>query len=121
MPQEIGESREAWGRDVCAKAEEFANNLKSDLTPFYIVYAAKADNQHPGAFRQTFKAYRQKPPAIIGILVWYVDHSKGIFRFAPELSVPPDVPINPALLSTKDEDLLPSVAEQGQRMKVLLA
>jgi hypothetical protein len=121
MSQEIGESREAWGRDVWRMAEDFANNLKSEDQPFYIVYAAKQDRQHEGAFRQSFRFYRQRPPQIIGILVWYVDHAKSVFQLVPELSIPPDVPINPALLSTKDADLLPTVAETGERMKVLLA
>ena len=41
MAQEIGESREQWGWDIWQKAEEIANNLKSDKKPFYIVFAAK--------------------------------------------------------------------------------
>ncbi len=100
MAQEIGESREAWGMDVWAKAEEFANNLKSDVRPFYIVYAAKEDKGQPGVFRQSFRFYRDRPPKIIGLLVWYVDNAQGIFQFVPELSIPPDVPLDQQLLST---------------------
>lgn len=121
MPVEIGEAREALGRDVWQMAEDFASNLKSDKKPFYVVYAAKHDRHNPSVIRQSFRFYRQRPPKIIGLLVWYADHSKGIFRFVPELSIPPDVPIDPNLLSKDSKDELPSVMEKGQEMNVLLA
>lgn len=119
--QEIGESREAWGADVWAKAEQMANDLKSDVKPFYIVYAAKQDKSDPSVFRQAFRFYRQRPPKIIGLLVWYVDNSQGIFRFEPSLSIPPDVPIDESLLSTKSSDVFESVANVGQQMGILLS
>jgi hypothetical protein len=121
MAQEIGESREAWGQDVWAKAQEFANNLKSDREPFYVVYAAKQDKANPGVFRQSFRFYRQPPPRIIGLLVWYVDNTQGVFRFMPELSIPPDVPIDEALLSKDKKDASPELMEVGQKMGILLA
>lgn len=121
MTQEIGESREQWGRDVWAKAEEFANAMKSDEKPFYIVFAAKQDRGQPNAFRQAFRFYRQRPPKIIGVLVWFVDHKRGIFSFVPELSIPPDVPLDPDLLSTNSNDQFASVAEVGQKMGVILS
>jgi hypothetical protein len=119
--QEIGESREAWGKDVWAKAEEMANNLKSDVKPFYIVFAAKQDKNKPGTFRQAFRLYRQRPPKIIGLLVWYVDNAQGIFQFVPELSIPPDVPIDESLLSKSSKDASPELMEVGQKMGILLS
>lgn len=121
MPVEIGEAREKMGRDVWQQAEDHASKLKDDKDPFYIVYAAKQDKKSPNIFRQTFKFYRQRPPKIIGLLVWYVDNANGIFQFVPELSVPPDVPLDPSLLSKKSEDQLTGVMEQGEKMNVLLA
>lgn len=121
MAQEIGESREQWGRDVWAKAEEFANNLKSDKKPFYVVFAAKQDKANPGVFRQSFRFYRQRPPKILGLLVWYVDNTTGEFRFVPELSIPPDVPLDEALLSKDSKDACPELMEAGQKMGVLLS
>jgi len=121
MAQEIGESRDAWGMDVWRKAEEYASSLKSDREPFYVVYAAKQDKAQPEVFRQTFKFYRQRPPKIIGLLVWYVDHAKGIFKFMPELSIPPDVPIDPSLLSKAKQDTFETISEVGQQMGILLA
>lgn len=121
MAQEIGESRDAWGSDVWNKAEQFANTLKSDRKPFYVVFAAKQDKSQPGVFRQSFRFYRQKPPKIIGLLVWYVDHARGLFKFMPELSIPPDVPIDPELLSKDSKDASPDLMEVGQKMGILLS
>lgn len=119
--QEIGESREQWGRDVWAQAEAFASNLKNDREPFYIVFAAKQDKYSPGAFRQSFRCYRQRPPKMLGILVWYVDNAKGEFRLVPELSIPPDVPLDETLLSKDSKDSSPELMEVGQKMGILLS
>ncbi len=121
MAQEMGESRDAWGMNVWAKAEEMANALKRDVKPFYIVYAAKQDKAEPGVYRQAFRMYRQRPPKIIGLLVWYVDNAQGIFQFVPELSIPPDVPIDPTLLSKDEKDMSPALMEVGEKMGILLS
>ncbi len=121
MAQEIGESREQWGWNVWHQAEDIANNLKSEKEPFYIVFAAKQDKSKPGAIRQGFRMYRDRPPKLIGILVWYVDHANGIFNLVPELSIPPDVPLDEKLLSQKSEDALQEVMAVGQKMGVILS
>lgn len=126
MTQTIGESREQWGKDICKMAEDFANNMKQVAEPFYVVYACKQDKAQSerlgyGVFKQAIKAYFKKPMPMLGILVWYADHKNGIFRFMPELSAPPDVPVDPSLLSEKAEDALPTVMAQGEKMGVLLA
>lgn len=121
MAQEIGESREAWGLDVWKQAEEFANAMKSEVKPFYIVYACKPDTGQLGVFRQAFKAYYKRPPALIGILVWYVNHPMGEFRFIPELSSPPDIPLDPNLLSDKASDASERVMGQGKNLQVLVS
>lgn len=121
MGQEIGESRDAWGFDVWKQAEEYANSFKRDTRPFYVVYAAKQDKSQAGVFRQSFRFYRQRPPKIIGLLVWYVDTGKGIFRFVPELSIPPDVPIDQSLLSKDRKETFESISQVGQEMGILLA
>ena len=126
MAQSIGESRETWGWDVWHMAEDFANNMKKERRPFYIVYAAKQDKpasekQGVGVYRQTMKAYFSRPPKLLGILVWYVDNRSGIFDFVPELSSPPDVPLDPSLLSDKAEDASARVSEQGKKMNVIVS
>jgi hypothetical protein len=126
MAQEIGESRETLGRDVMKMAEDMANNMKKEVKPFYIVYAAKLDKAESnrigkGVIRQTMKAYYNRPAPMLGILVWYVNHPLGIFEFQPQLSAPPDVPVDPSLLGTKSEDLLPTVMEKGKDLNVLVS
>lgn len=121
MAQEIGESREAWGLKVMQLVEDFSNQMKQETKPYYIVYAAKPDAGQPGVFRQTIKAYYHRPPALLGILVWYVDNRHGILRLVPELSSPPDVPLDPKLLSDKAEDASARVMAQGEKMKVLVS
>lgn len=126
MAQEMGESREAWGRDVVKMAEKFANEMKNEVKPFYIVYACKEDRPSSvklgrTVFRQTMKAYYQRPPAMLGILVWFVNHPLGEFRFMHELSAPPDVPLDASMLSDKPEDASPRVAEQADKLNVLVS
>jgi len=121
MVQEIGEAREEWGQKVWAMASDFAENMKKEKRPFYIVFAAKPDKNIPGAFRQSLKAYYQKPPNLLGILVWRVDHPKGIFEFCHNLSSPPDIPVDPTLLSDKPCDMSPRVAERGRELNVVLS
>jgi len=126
MPTLIGEAREKWGRDVMKMAEDFANNMKNEVKPFYIVYAAKMDNvqsarMKQGVYKQTMKAYFKRPTPMLGILVWFVNNPLGIFEFQPHLSAPPDVPVDPSLLGEKAEDALPSVMEKGKELNVLLS
>lgn len=107
-------------------AENFANKLRSEVKPFYIVYACKEDKGMSNklgrpAFKQAMKAYFARPPAMLGILVWYVNHPKGEFRFVPELSSPYDVPLDPTLLSDKASDASERVAAQGAKLNVLVS
>lgn len=126
MAIEIGEVREKWGRDVWNMAEDFASNIKSDVKPFYIVYMCKEDkgatmrNGVP-VFKQTMKAYYGKPPAMLGILVWYVNKRSGEFRFCHELSAPYDIPLDPSLLSDKASDASERVMEQGEKLQALVS
>jgi hypothetical protein len=119
--QEIGETREAMGQAVWKMAEDFADNMKHEMRPFYIVFAAKPDRASGNRINQTIKAYFARPPALLGILVWYVDNSLGKFEFVPELSSPPDVPLDPSLLSDKASDASARVMEQGTKMGILLS
>jgi hypothetical protein len=126
MPQEIGESREKLGWDVVHMVEDFANKMKSEERPFYIVYACKEDkgmSKKLGtfAFKQAIRAYYSRPPAMLGILVWYVNHKEGRFEFVPELSAPPDVPLDPKLLSDKASDASDRVMGQGKKLKAIVS
>jgi len=131
MHQTLGETREIAALEAWKLVNDFAEKMKYEKRPFYIVYAAKPDPALKGAvidgkvacggIRQTVKAYYARPPAIIGILVWYVDNNLGVFDFVPELSAPPDVPLDPSLLSDKSEEQFSGVMEKGKKLKVLVS
>lgn len=121
MAQEMGESRDAWGMGVLKLVENFANNMKHEDKPYYIVYAAKQDRYDPQVFRQTIKAYYHKPAPLLGILVWYVDNAQGRLDFMPELSAPPDVPLDSRLLSLDSKDQFSSVMSQGKKLHAIVS
>jgi hypothetical protein len=50
------------------------------------------------------------------MLVWYVNNPLGEFRFIPELSSAPDVPLDPSLLSERSEDFSYSMATKAKEM-----
>jgi hypothetical protein len=121
MSVTIHDAREAWGKDVVTLVTDFAEQMKHVRDPFYIVFHAKQDRGNPNTFRQAIRAYYDKPPFVLGLLVWYVDHTQGLMQFVPELSSPPDVPLDPTLLSDKSEDKFESVMEKGSKAKILLS
>lgn len=131
MVQQLGETRDALALATWNKAIEIANDHKKEKKPFYIVYAAKSDPGLQGAvvngqvasggIRQTFKLTHERPKVYLGQLVWYVNHATGEFLFLPELSPPPDIPLDPSLLSNRSEDQLYGVMEQGKKMNVLVS
>lgn len=121
MKLEMSEIRDALSLEALSMVEKCVNELKSEDRPFYIVVCAKADNNNPGHINATIQHYFERPPAMLGLLVWYVDQTKGIVDFIPELSFPPDVPIDPTLLSDDPKDCSARVAESGEKMKVLLS
>jgi hypothetical protein len=121
MTQTVRESADAWAMDIWKMAQDFANNMKKEDEPFYIVFSAKSDKNNPSKFYQAMKAYKHRPQLMLGLLVWYVDNKKGIFEFVHELSAPFDIPIDPTLLSDKASDASSRVAEKGKQLNVLFS
>jgi hypothetical protein len=131
MVQELGETRDALALATWNKAIKIANDHQKEKKPFYIVYAAKPDPGLSGAvvnglvasggIRETFKLCHHRPQCYLGQLVWFVNHATGDFLFIPELSPPPDVPLDPSLLSDKSEDKFAGVMQQGKDLKILVS
>lgn len=119
--QELGETRDQMARGAVKYVEDFISKMKFDRQPFYVVYCARPNYLNPGEIRQTVKAYREKPPSLIGVLVWYVDNTLGLVEFRPELSAPWDVPTHESLLSDKSEDKFERVMERGQDLNILVS
>jgi len=120
MAEKFGETRDAMAMGCMQLVEDFANKMRSEVKPFYIVFFAKPDCSVSG-IRQTVKAYFHKPAKLLGILVWYVNNPLGIFDFVPELSSPPDIPLDPSMLSTRSADSFASVMQTGKDLKVLVS
>lgn len=114
MSEQLGEVREAMAQDCWAMAERIAHDRAKDPKPFYIIYSAKVDPALAGAdawgkhvaggIRQAFKLSYNRPPFVLGMLVWFVNNPMGVFEFVSSLSSPPDIPIDPSLMSTRSED-----------------
>ena len=130
MAQQLGELRDAMAFDCCAIAEGIASDRAHDPKPFYIIYSAKVDPALAGAdawgkhvaggLRQAYKLSYDRPPFVLGMLVWFVNGPLGIFQFVPELSSPPDIPIDPSLLSTRREDFSYAVADKAKEMNKVI-
>lgn len=120
MVQTLGETREAMAQDCMRLVEEFADKMRAEVKPFYIVFFAKPDCNVNG-IRQTIKAYYGRPPKMLGVLVWYVNNPMGMFEFMPDLSSPPDVPLIPEQLSTYSSDSFAGVMEKGKDLNVLVS
>lgn len=131
MVQEMGETRDALAMATWIKAEKIAHDHAKEKKPFYIVYAAKPDPGLAGAvvdgivaaggIRESFRLTHNRPQAILGQLVWFVNNAMGEFQFLPDLSFPPDIPLDPYLLSDRSEDQLYSIMDKGKQMKVLVS
>jgi hypothetical protein len=111
---------------------DIANSLKNEVKPFYIICAAKADPHLRGArsadgkyisggIREAWRWTHARPPKMLGLLVWYVNNALGVFEIVDELSLPPDVPLDPNLLSTRSEDQYYGIMQQGKKNNVLVS
>ena len=131
MSEQLGPVRDAMAMDVWKQAENIALLNKHIVKPFYILYTAKVDpalagakvrgKHSDGGIRQAFRISYDRPPFVLGMLVWFVNNPMGIFQFVPELSSPYDVPLDPQFLSDRKEDQATNVMERGQKMNVLLS
>lgn len=130
MTEELGAVREAMAQDCWAKAEQIALDRKNDPKPFYIIYSAKVDPSLAGAdawgkhvaggIRQAFRLSYDRPPFVVGMLVWFVNNPLGVFEFVPSLSSPPDIPLDQSLLSTRSEDQSYALMGKAQQMNKII-
>jgi hypothetical protein len=130
MSEQLGPIRDQMAFDCMAIAEGIAEDRSHDPKPFYIIYSAKVDPALAGAdawgkhvaggIRQAYRLSYDRPPFVLGMLVWYVNAPLGIFQFVPELSSPPDIPIDPSLLSTRSEDFSYALAGKAKEMNKVM-
>lgn len=127
----LGELREEYGWAAVRKAESIAYDLRDEVKPFYIMCVAKSDPALRGAIvnglhanggiRESWRWSHARPPKMIGMLVWFVNNPLGIFEIVEELSLPPDIPLDPSLLSDRSEDMHYGIMQQGKNNNVLVS
>src|SRR3990167_9014024 len=127
---EMHEIREQMAQDCWDIAEGIAGDRKHDPKPFYIIYTAKVDPSLTNAdawgkhvacgIRQSFRLSYDRPPFVLGMLVWFVNNPLGIFEFVPDLSSPPDIPIDPSLLSDRSVDQSYALMDKAKEMNKVI-
>jgi hypothetical protein len=130
MAVELGEVREKMAQDCWAMAERIAHDRSKDVKPFYIIYSAKVDpalvgsdvrgQRAAGGIRQCFRLSYDRPPFVLGMLVWFINNPLGEFRFVPELSSAPDSPVDPSLLSHRSEDQSYAMMDKAKEMNKVI-
>ncbi len=126
MTELLGEVRDAMAMDVWKQAENIALLNKHIVKPFYILYTAKVDpalagakvrgKHSDGGIRQAFRISYDRPPFVLGMLVWFVNNPCGVFEFVTQLSSPPDIPLDPSMLSDKSEDKSTQLMDKAKDM-----
>jgi hypothetical protein len=127
----LGELREEYGWGAMRKMEQIAYANRHLDFPFYIIMGAKADPHLKGSIvngqycsgglQEHWVVSNLRPPKVLGLLVWYVDNKLGKCELVEELSLPPDIPLDPSLLSDKSEDQFHGVMQQGKNNNVLVS
>ncbi len=130
MTETLGEVREAMARNCWNQAEHIANELRKELKPFYIIYSAKVDpalsgatvngQKAEGGIRQHFMVSYDRPPFVLGMLVWFVNNPLGIFEFVSSLSSPPDIPLDESMLSSRSSDSFDTLGEKAKKMNEVI-
>ncbi len=122
--QEMGETREPMARDCWSDAnrlaEMYAKKLKHD---FWVLYAAKPHVHHKHAVVAGWEVIARKPPqGMVGVLVFKWSHADQSLTVETDISLPYDVPLSETELSTKANDVVPTMAEAAKKSgSILLA
>lgn len=121
--QEMGETREPMARDCVRDALRIANLYEHLGVDFWICFASKPHTQRKNTAVHGWEVVFRRPPrAIPGMLVFHVDVKKKDMNIVPELSLPYDVPLDEAELSTNSKDVSASIAETAKKSgSILLA
>ena len=117
----MADFREALVMETVERVSKYADLIPDSESPCYIIVAAKPDKNKPGKINATMQHYLERPPVIIGLLVWYVDKQKGLLEFVPELSLPPDIPLEEKHVSKDSKDSFARISEVGSRAGIILS
>ena len=122
--QQMGETREPMARDCWTDAQRLAENYAKTLNrDFWVLYAAKQHVENHNMAIAGWEVIAKRPPqAMVGVLVFKWDHAERRLVVEPDLCLPYDVPLSETELSTKSEDVVPSIAKAAEKSgSILLA
>ncbi len=122
--QQMGETRDpmsfdCWN-DANRLAESYAPKLQRD---FWILFAAKPHVREKNALVMGWEVIAKKPPqAMVGVMVFKWVHKDNRLTVETDLSLPYDVPISEAEMSTQKEDIIATVGNAAKKSgSILLA
>lgn len=120
--QEMGETREPMAMDCWTQAQElaekYAQKLKHD---FWLLCAYKPHVNIPNALVAGWEVIAKRPPkGMVGVLVFKWVHKDKRLIVEAELSLPFDVPISEAEMSSKSSDYTQTVADAAKKSQAIL-
>lgn len=122
--QEMGETREPMARDCWGDANRLAEMYDKKMgRDFWVLYAAKPHTQHQHAIVAGWEVIAKRPPApMVGVLVFKWSHADKRLTVETDLSLPYDVPLSDAELSTSNKDVVHTLGETAKKSgSILLA
>lgn len=106
--------------DANRLAEKYAKHLKHD---FWVLYAAKPHVRDKNAIVAGWEVIAKRPPkAMVGVLVFKWDYKDKRLTVEQDFSLPYDIPISEAEMSTNAKDVIVTVGEAAKKSgSILLA
>lgn len=120
--QEMGETREpmaaACWKDAHRFAEAYDKALQRD---FWVMFAAKPSNTYERAAVMGWRMAIKRPPrAMVGVMVFKWSHADQQLTVETDLSLPYDIPLSDAELSTSAGDFVPTIAAAAKKSESIL-
>ena len=112
-------ARDCW-TDAQKLADLYSRKMKHD---FWVLYAAKPHVHDKYAVVAGWEVIAKRPPqAMVGVLVFKWSHQEQRLTVEADLSLPYDVPLSEAELSSKKEDFIPTLGDTAKKSgSILLA
>lgn len=120
--QEMGETREPMAKDCWADAnrlaEKYAEKFQHD---FWVLFAAKPHAKHHNAVVMGWEVIAKRPPrAMVGVMVFKWVHEDKRLVVEEDLTLPYDVPLSEAELSTQKGDRIITLEQAAKQSGSIL-
>jgi len=122
--QEMGETREPMAADCWSDANRLAEMYSKKLHhDFWVLFAAKPHVTQKNAIVNGWEVIAKRPPQpMVGVLVFKWIHKEKRLTVETDLSLPYDIPISEAEMSSSMKDFNPILADTAKKSgSILLA